>query len=281
MPMQQPFRTVPTLKLVAVSCLALAWLLGTRARGADVPARANATPAAATVTVAAAADLKFAMDDMVAQFTKAHPTITANVTYGSSGNFFSQLSNSAPFDMFFSADADFPRQLARQGLAIEGSEFLYAVGRIVIWVPRASSLDVQRLGMAALRDAAVQHVAIANPQHAPYGRAAVAAMKSLGVYEDVKQKLVFGENVAQTAQFVQSGAAEVGVIAFSLATAPAMQQDGKYWEVPLDVYPRVEQGGVIMKWAHDLTAARAFRDFVLSPPGRVTLKRYGFFFPGE
>lgn len=279
--MQQALHIAQILKLVAASCLMLALPVGARADEADTPGRAGSTPTAATVTLAAAADLKFAMDDLVMKFTKLHSTITVNVTYGSSGNFFSQLSNGAPFDMFLSADADFPRQLAAAGHVLADSEFFYAVGRIVLWVPQASSLDVQRLGIAALKDPSVRHIAIANPRHAPYGRAAEAALRSLGVYDDVKAKLVFGENVAQTAQFVESGAADAGIIALGLAMAPAMQQAGRYWEVPLDAYPRMDQGGVIMKAARDPAAARALREFVLSPPGRATLKRYGFAPPGE
>jgi len=281
MPMQQALHIMQILKLVAVSCLMLALPLGTRAGEVDTSDCASSTPAAATVTVAAAADLKFAMDDLVVQFAKPHPTITVTVTYGSSGNFFSQLSNGAPFDLFLSADADFPRQLATAGHTLPDSEFLYAVGRIVLWVPQASPLDVQRHGMGALKDPSVRHIAIANPRHAPYGRAAEAAMRSLGVYDDVKAKLVFGENVAQTAQFVQSGAADAGIIALALAMAPAMQQAGKYWDVPLDAYPRMDQGGVIMKAARDPAAARALREFVLSPTGRTTLKRHGFALLGE
>jgi molybdate transport system substrate-binding protein len=266
---------------LTVVCVVLAWLTAARASAADTPEALHPTPANATLTVAAAADLKFAMDELVLQFTRVQPAIIVNVTYGSSGNFYSQLSNGAPFDMFFSADVGFSHRLAGAGLTLVDSEFLYAVGRIVLWVPRGSSLGVQRLGMAALKDASVQHIAIANPQHAPYGRAAEAAMKSLGVYEDVKAKLVFGENVAQAAQFVQSGSAEVGIIALSLASASTLQQEGGYWEVPLDAYPRMEQGGVIMKSARNVEAARSFRDFVLSGAGRSTLERYGFLLPGE
>jgi molybdate transport system substrate-binding protein len=269
------------LRTAALTWLVLAWLMAAPARGAEAPDRANLTAQASTVTVAAAADLKFAMDDAVRQFAEAHPEITVTVTYGSSGSFFSQLSNGAPFDMFFSADVDFPRRLADAGLTLVNGEFLYAVGRIVLWVPRGSRLDVERLGMATLKDASIQHIAIANPRHAPYGRAAEAAMKSLGVYDEVQARLVLGENVAQAVQFVQSGAADVGIIALSLAIAPTLQPEGRYWEVPLGAYPRMEQGGVIMKSARNVEAARSFRDFVLSGAGRALLRRHGFLLPGE
>jgi molybdate transport system substrate-binding protein len=264
----------------AILCLGLAWLSGVQPLAADAQHGTNPPPAT-TLAVAAAADLKFALDDIVAQFVKMHPTVAVNVTYGSSGNFFSQLSNGAPFDMFFSADVEFTRRLAAAGLTLADSEFLYAVGRIVLWMPRSLPLDVQRLGITVLKDRSVRHIAIANPMHAPYGKAAEAAMKSLGVYDEVKAKLVFGENVAQAAQFAQSGSVEVGIIALSLAMAPALQREGTYWEVPLQAYPRMDQGGVIMKSARYPDAARSLRDFVLSGFGRATLKRYGFSLPGE
>lgn len=267
-------------RLAIFVCFGAMGVLGARSQRADAQTPVSVIPAK-TLAVAAAADLQFALDEIVGQFARLHPSVTVNVTYGSSGNFFSQLSNGAPFDMFFSADVEFPRRLAAAGLVSADSEFLYAVGRIVLWMPRSSPLALQRLGMAVLTDPSVHHVAIANPTHAPYGKAAEAAMKSLGVYEQVKSKLVLGENVAQAAQFVQSGSAEVGVIALSLALAPALQREGTYWEVPLQGYARLEQGGVIMRSAHDPSAARLLRDFVLSESGRATLKRYGFFLPGE
>ena len=233
------------------------------------------------VQVAAAADLKFALDEIVESFHRQHPDIRAQVTYGSSGNFFAQLSNRAPFDIYFSADVDYPRKLIEQGLALRETEFLYAVGRIVVWAPRRSSGDLERLGIQALADPSVRKVAIANPKHAPYGRAAEAAMKRLGVYERVKERLVLGENVAQTAQFIQTGAADIGIIALALALAPALREEGRYWEIPLDAYPRMDQGGVILSWAKDMAAAQALRAFMLGPEGKDILRRYGFYLPGE
>lgn len=230
--------------------------------------------------VAAAADLKFALDELAGAFGKAHPDIAVSVTYGSSGNFLSQIQNGAPFDLFFSADIEYPKRLAEAGLAQRGSEFRYAVGRIVVWVPRASRIPVEQ-GVRALAAPDVRRIAIANPQHAPYGRAAEAALRKLGVYDAVKEKLVFGENVAQTAQFVQSGAADAGIIALSLAAAPALAEEGRYFELPLDAYPRMDQGGIVLDRARDPEAARAFREFVLGLQGRAILKRYGFFLPGE
>jgi molybdate transport system substrate-binding protein len=235
----------------------------------------------AEVRVAAAADLKFALDEVIEAFRERHPDVEVRVTYGASGNFFAQLSNKAPFDLFLSADAEYPRRLVEKGLAKKDDEFLYAVGHLVVWVPKDSPVDLERQGVKALLDDRVRKVAIANPKHAPYGRAAEAALKKLGVYEEVKSKLVNGENVAQAAQFVESRAADAGVIALSLALSPAMRNRGRYWEVPQDAFPRLEQGGVILNWAQDRGAAEALRDFLSSEAGKAILKRYGFVLPGE
>ncbi|HEX7569991.1 MAG TPA: molybdate ABC transporter substrate-binding protein [Verrucomicrobiae bacterium] len=234
---------------------------------------------AGQITVAAAADLKFALDELTAEFHTNQPGISVKVTYGSSGSFYTQLQNQAPFDIFFSADVAYPRKLVAAGLALDTNVFLYAVGRIVVWVPKASPVDIEKLGIQSLFAPSVQKIAIANPKHAPYGVAAMAAMKSLGVYDQAEPKLVFGENVAQTVQFVESGAADIGVIALSLAVAPQMRDSGRYWEIPLNAYPKMEQGGIIMNWTKEAEAARAFRDFVLGQHGRAVLKRNGFFLP--
>ncbi|HEX5269878.1 MAG TPA: molybdate ABC transporter substrate-binding protein [Gemmataceae bacterium] len=257
--------------VVAAGVLVLVWLL---TRPGPPPRPQGA------VRVAAAADLKFALDDAVTAFRARHPDIEVQVTYGASGNFYAQLSNRAPFDLFLSADIDYPRKLVEQGLADRDSEFLYAVGHLVLWVPNSSPLDVQGRGIDALLDPSIKKIAIANPKHAPYGRAAEAALKSLGVYDRVKEQLVLGENVAQAAQFAQTGAADAGVFALSLALAPPLRNDGRYWEVPPDAYPRLEQGGVILTWAQDRPAAEALRSFLTGDEGRAILKRYGFVLPG-
>lgn len=238
-------------------------------------------PPPQTLSIAAAADLRFALDDLTRDFHASHPAVAVQPAYGSSGNFYAQLRNGAPFDLFLSADMDYPRRLAADGIAQPDSVFVYAAGRIVVWAPAASPLDVAGLGMHALEDASVHHVAIANPQHAPYGRAAEAAMKSAGVYDKVAPKLVLGENIAQTFEFVQSGAADAGIVALSLALSPAAGGLGRYWEVPLDTYPRMEQGGAILKQARAPRAAQEFRSFLLSPQGSRVLARYGFSLPGK
>jgi molybdate transport system substrate-binding protein len=231
-----------------------------------------------TVRVAAAADLRFALDELTGAFRRAHPDLAVSISYGSSGNFYSQLLNGAPFDVFLSADVAYPRQLAARDLIVPGSEFTYGTGQIVVWVPAASGIDVEHLGLCALAAQSVEHVAIANPAHAPYGRAAEAALRSAGVYDAVKQKLVLGESVSQALQFVQSGAADAGVVALSLAVSPTAGQ-GRYAAVPLDLYPRMEQGGVVMRAAADRDAAMAFRAFMLGASARAVLKRFGFTMP--
>jgi len=233
---------------------------------------------AGEISVAAASDLNFAFKEIVAEFEKKTGN-TVKLSLGSSGNFFAQLSNGAPFDLFFSADIGYPKKLEEAGLAEPGTLYMYAVGRIVVWVPKGSPIDVAELGIKALQHPAVKKVAIANPKHAPYGRAAVAAMERYKVYDAVKDKLVLGENISQTAQFVQTGGADIGIIALSLAVAPAMKDTGQLWEVPLEAYPKLEQGAVVLKAAKDLKTARAFLDYIKSPEGAAVFKRYGFFVP--
>jgi molybdate transport system substrate-binding protein len=232
-------------------------------------------PEKPAVRVAAAADLKFALEDLLGEFRRAHPGVGVEVSYGSSGNFFAQLSNRAPFDLFLSADADYPRRLAEEGLAAKEDVFTYAVGHLVVWVPRAGP-DVEKEGVRVLLDPAVRKVAIANPRHAPYGRAAEAALRSLGLYDRVKERLVLGENIAQAAQFVQTGSADAGVLALSLALAPGLREHGRYRELPPEAYPRLDQAGVILSWARDRGAAEEVRAFLTGAGGQAVLRRYGF-----
>jgi len=231
-------------------------------------------PASHSLTIAAAADLNFALEQVNREFRTAHPQVALQVNYGSSGTFYTQLRNRAPFDVFLSADVEYPRKLASEGIGAADSVFTYAVGRIVVWVPADSPLDPA----TALREPSVRHVAIANPQHAPYGRAAEAALRSMGLYDTVEKKLVLGENISQTLQFVESGAADVGIVALSLAQAPPVRAAGRYWEIPIAAYPKLEQGGIILKPS---PAASEFRAFLLDPRGRRALKQFGFYLPGE
>jgi molybdate transport system substrate-binding protein len=231
----------------------------------------------AEIRVAAAADLQFAMQDVAAQFEKQTGT-KMDVTYGSSGNFFSQLQNGAPFDLFFSADIGYPRKLEAASLAEPGTFYEYAVGRIAIWLPADASVDVARLGWKSLLDQSVKKIAIANPEHAPYGRAAVVALQKAGIYKQVKSKLVYGENISQAAQFVQSGNAQAGIVAMSLAVSPGMKE-GKRWEIPPDMHPAIEQAAIVLKSSKNKVSAKAFLEFVKSEAGRATLAKDGFTLP--
>jgi molybdate transport system substrate-binding protein len=229
------------------------------------------------IRVAAASDLKFALDTLSEKYTKQTDRKIA-VIYGSSGNFFAQIQNGAPFDVFLSADIDYPRKLEGAGLAEPGTLYEYAVGRIVIWMPADSRADLAKLGWKALLDQSVERIAIANPEHAPYGSAAIAALRNSGIYDQVRRKLVYGENIAQAAQFVASGSAQAGMIASSLASSPLMRS-GKRWEIPANLHPPIEQGAVILKSAKDKEGARAFVEFLKSGAGRKILESNGFMVP--
>jgi len=235
------------------------------------------TADAQEIRVAAAADLKFALDELGAQFAKQTGR-RINVSYGSSGNFFAQIQNGAPFDVLLSADIEYPRKVEAAGLAEPGTLYEYAVGRIVIWMRSDVRVDLARLGWKALLEPGVERIAIANPEHAPYGRAAVAALRSAGIYEQVRRRLVYGDNIAQAAQFAASGNAQAGILALSLASSPSMS-DGKRWEIPANMHPAIDQGAVILKSAKDKEGARAFLAFLKSDAGRKILESYGFTLP--
>jgi molybdate transport system substrate-binding protein len=229
------------------------------------------------ITVAAAADLQFAMQDVAARFQKQTGK-TVKVTYGSSGNFFQQIQNGAPFDMFFSANLDYPKKLEAAGLIEPRSFYPYANGKIVVWVKNESKLDLKS-GMRVLVDPTVKKIAVANPQHAPYGQAAVAAMQKANIYEKVKDKFVLGENSSQTASFVVSGAADVGIVAMSLALSPNMKDKGRYVEIPSDTYPPIEQACVILKSSRNKETAGQFLSYFKSDGVADILKNYGFDVP--
>jgi molybdate transport system substrate-binding protein len=234
--------------------------------------------AAQEITVAAAADLQFAMQEVAARFQKETGK-TVKVIYGSSGNFFQQIQNGAPFDMFFSANLDYPKKLEAAGLIEPGSFYPYAKGKIVIWVGNDSKLDLNS-GMKVLLDPSVKKIAVANPEHAPYGQAAVAAMRKENIYDKVKDKFVLGENISQTASFVVSGSADVGIVALSLALSPNMKDKGHYAEIPAEEYPPIEQACVIVKSSKNKETARQFLAFIKTAAIADVLRRYGFDVPG-
>src|SRR5690349_2153689 len=210
--------------------------------------------------VAAAADLQPVFGELAVRFRKA-TGYSVELTFGSSGNFVSQIQNGAPFDMFFSADIDYPARLQAAGLIEPGSLYRYATGRIVLWARKESSIDLKQ-GLQILTDVRVRKVSIANPEHAPYGRAAVAALRHGNVYNKVRDKLVLGENISQAAQFVESGNADVGILALSLALAPPLKNAGTYYEIPASYYPAIDQAVVILKSSRQKDIARQFLNFL-------------------
>jgi molybdate transport system substrate-binding protein len=229
---------------------------------------------AQTLSVAAASDLQAALPDIATRFEQETGHHLA-LTFGSSGNFFMQIANGAPFDVFLSADVDYPRRLEQSGAAERGTLREYATGRLVLWVRNDAGVDV-RQGLAALGADRVRHVAIANPEHAPYGRAAVAALRHEQLYDTLRSKLVFGENISQTAQFAQSGSADAGLIALSLALSPALRESGSYFEIPESWHPPIVQAAIVLSSSRAKAAARQFVDYLSAAETIRTLRAYGF-----
>jgi len=233
-----------------------------------------------SITVAAAADLSSALTEVAANYQKQTGQ-EVKLSFGASGNLTSQIQNGAPFDLFFSADEDYAKKLIDAGLADQGTLYRYAVGRLVLWVPISSTLDIQHRGLQALLDPSVTKIAIANPQHAPYGRAAEAALRHEGIYDRISSKLVLGENVAQAAQFVESGNAQVGLVALSHALASKMKDQGRYWLVALEDYPALNQAVVILSKSGNKKQSQAFLDYLKTPETVTLFKRYGFSVGGD
>jgi molybdate transport system substrate-binding protein len=226
-----------------------------------------------TILIAAASDLKFAMDSAIAVFKKTHPDWRVDVTYGSSGKLYEQISHSAPFDLFFSADIEYPLSLKKNGMA-SSEVYMYGIGRLVLW---SNVIDHTAEGMNVILTTSVKKIAIANPRHAPYGRRAEEVLRHYNIYDKVNNKLVYGENISQTAQFVTTGAADAGIIALSLALSPAMKkQNGKSYLIPENAHSPLEQGFVLLRNARMNSHATAFKDFMLTPTATEILKFYGF-----
>lgn len=222
---------------------------------------------AKNITIAAASDMKYAMNEIVNLYMRDHSDVKINTIYGSSGNTFTQISNGAPYDIYYSADIEYPKKLKSMGKAA-GSVKPYAIGRIVLW---SSTLNIAK-GMDTLLSPSVKKIAIANPDHAPYGRAAVAAMKHYGIYDNVKDKLIYGENISQAAQYVQTQAADVGILALSIATSPALKNNPSYL-IPQISHPPLVQGYVQVSNNPDAA------DFLLFFEGKEAnsiLNKYGF-----
>lgn len=235
------------------------------------------TLAGGRITIAAAADLKFAMEEILVAFRQANPNDQIEVSYGSSGKFHTQIRQGAPFDLFFSADIAYPRMLAAEGFAAAETR-PYALGRIVLW---SASRDASRMVLADLASTSVRKVAIANPRHAPYGKRAEEALRAAGVWDKVASRLVMGENIAQTAQFVQSGNADVGIIALSLALNQELAARGGYALIPDTLHQPLEQGFIVTRRAAENPLANKFADFMEHPEVRRILTRWGFTLPQE
>jgi molybdate transport system substrate-binding protein len=252
-------------------CLAACLLLATSGR-------AQESKNSPELVVAAAADLSTALKEIGDNYEKK-TGVKVKLSFGASGALTQQIQNGAPFDLFFSADMEYPRQLIASRDADAASLYQYAVGKLVLWVPADSPLDVEHKGMNALLDPSVKKIAIANPQHAPYGRAAVAALKHTGVYDQVADRLVLGENVSQAAQFVESGNAQAGFVALAHAVAPGMRGKGKYWEVPVDAYPPLAQGVIVLSHSQHKKEAAEFLEYIKTKEVAKLLRKYGFTLP--
>jgi molybdate transport system substrate-binding protein len=251
-------------RLALIACCALALTGLEQAASAQAPG----------LTIAAASDLQAVFPELARGFERASG-IRVVASFGSSGNFFAQIQNGAPFDVFMSADADYPLKLAASGHAEGRSLVRYGIGHIVIWTRNGSGIDLTR-GIQALTSSNVRRIAIANPAYAPYGRAAVAALRSSKVYDSVQARLVLGENISQTAQLADSGNADVGIIALSLARGPALRASGSYVEIPASLHPSLDQAAALVASSSKKEDARRFLAYLGSPEARATFQRFGF-----
>ena len=241
---------------------------------------APVTRAADAVSIAAAADLVYCLDEMNAAFKKGYPNVELKVASGSSGNFATQIRNGAPYDVFLSADISFPRDLVKAGMADESTLTIYATGKIVLWTTRPDAVDVTK-GLAVLmtKPETVRKLAVANPDHAPYGRAAKEALQHEKLWDAVQTRIVLGENISQTAQFVETGNADAGIVALSLVLSPKLAKVGKWQEIPAEDYARLEQSAVLTKQGMTNALAHAYLDFLRSAEARAIFDRYGFRLP--
>lgn len=234
------------------------------------------TNQAQTLRIAAAADLKFAMPDILEQFKAKHPTVKVEVSYGSSGLFFQQISNGANFDLFFSADITYPQHL-KDAKLVDGDVSTYAYGTLVLY---STVVKIDR-GIEILTDPRVKRIAIANPKHAPYGRRAEEFLKNKGFYSKIQDKLILGDNISQTGQFAITGNADVAFLALSIAISPEFKNKGSYILLDKKLYTPLEQGCVQLKKAQPNVSARYFLEFVLGPACAPIFEKYGFTVPNK
>jgi molybdate transport system substrate-binding protein len=226
------------------------------------------------VRVAAAADLRFAMDEVVDVYKKLKPSADIEVSYGSSGNVFTQIKNGAPYDVYFSADISLPQKLHDEGFTL-AAPILYAIGRIVLW---SSAIDVSN-GMQALSSLGRSRLAIANPSHAPYGQRAEEALRHYKLYDQVKSQIIMGENISQAAQFCLSGNADIGILALSLVLSPTMSGKGKYYLIEESAHQPLRQGAAVIKSSKNIKEAQEFLEFTMTGPARAVFEKYGFTLP--
>jgi molybdate transport system substrate-binding protein len=246
--------------------------------GALLAVSVTAGPPGRTVTIAAASNLRSAAEALKRVFEAERPGVEVALTFGASGTFFAQIQNGAPFDLFLSADREYPARLVEAKRGRAADERTYAFGKLVAWLPPGSTLELERRGLAALADVAVKRIAIANPAVAPFGRAAEAALKAAGVHEAVKGKLVLGTSVAQAAQFATTGAADVAFLPYSLTLEKELAA-GRVFVVPDTLYPKIEQSGVVLAGAREPELARDFLALMTGEKGRAILARYGYALP--
>lgn len=230
-----------------------------------------------TARVAAAADLRYAFAELQPLFEKAHPTHKLELILGSSGKFMQQLENGAPFDIFFSADVTLPKKLVASGKAV-APVTTYAFGRIVLW---SAKFDATQLTLKDLDKPEFRKIAIAAPNHAPYGARAKEALEHTGMWTKVETKLVFGENISHTAQLIDKQAAEIGIIAQSLAVNDALKSKGGYSLIPSEFHQPLEQAYAVTTYGQNNAAAKAFAKFMRTPEARKVMTRYGFVLPSE
>lgn len=233
--------------------------------------------AAETVTVAAAANLVYALDALNAAFNRDEPATTVNVTIGASGNLVAQIKNGAPFDVFLSADLDYPQALIAAGHADARHLVPFATGQLVLWTRRAD-LPLDSVA-AAITAPGVRHLAIANPATAPYGRAARAVLTDLKLWAAVQPKLVTGENISQTAQFVETGNADLGFVALSLVLSPKLKDKGRWLEIPARTEAPLTQGAILTTRGAANPAAARYLAFLGSPAARKILTDFGYAVP--
>ncbi len=235
---------------------------------------------AGEMTIFAASDLKFALDTVKARFLQSHPKATIRMIYGSSGKGRVQVANGAPFDLYFSANMDYVQQLYKNGNIVTKPK-LYAIGRLVIWSTN-DAFDATK-GFENLTAPWVEKVTIANPAHAPYGQKAKQALEAKKLYAVLKPKIVLGENISQTANFIKSGAADAGIIALSLVLAPAVAKSSHkaYYLIDDRLHEALRQGYGITKHGKENPLARDFYRFFQSEEAQTIMKRYGFSVPKE